>query len=69
MGKYLLVLALVLTGCRRKLVATAELKGPGTATAHFPSTPKPLTIWADTDVKWTGGEHSKPDISFRATSR
>lgn len=64
-----IVLALALAGCRGKLVATAELKGPGTATTHFASTPKPVTVWADTDAKWTGGEHSKPEISYEVDVR
>jgi len=57
-------LVVVLAGCRGKLVATAQLAGPGTAATHFASTVKPMTIWADTDVKWTGGEHSRPDLTY-----
>src|SRR5580658_9986798 len=49
-----LCLALLTAACRGKLVATAELHGPGTADAHFQSTGEPLFLWADTDGTWTG---------------
>ncbi|HEY1694498.1 MAG TPA: hypothetical protein VGG39_20150 [Polyangiaceae bacterium] len=51
-------LVLVLTGCRGKVLGTAELHGPGTADAHFTSTGAPVVLWADTDGKWHGGQHS-----------
>ena len=49
---------LLATGCRGKVLATAELYGPGTADAHFVSTGAPAVLWADTDGKWHGGSHS-----------
>ncbi|HEY3822493.1 MAG TPA: hypothetical protein VGL81_35255 [Polyangiaceae bacterium] len=49
---------LLVTACRGKVVATAELHGPGTADARFTSTGAPLALWADTDGKWRGGAHS-----------
>ena len=49
---------LCVTACRGKVVATAELHGPGTADAHFQSTGAPLVLWADTDGKWHGGSSS-----------
>src|ERR1700691_1333078 len=50
---------LLATACRGKVVATAELHGPGAADAHFTSTGAPLVLWADTDGKWRGGSHSR----------
>ena len=49
---------LAATGCRGKMIATAELHGAGTADAHFKSTGGPLVLWADTDGKWRGGRRS-----------
>lgn len=48
----LLALALLSTGCRGKMLATAELRGAGTAEARFAATSAKLTLWADTDGKW-----------------
>jgi hypothetical protein len=50
---------LLVTACRGKAVATAELHGPGTADATFTSTGAPLVLWADTDGKWHGGGNSR----------
>jgi hypothetical protein len=50
---------LLVTGCRGKVVATAELHGPGAADAHFTATGAPLVLWADTDGQWHGGAHSR----------
>jgi len=50
--------ALGATACRGKVVATAELHGPGSADASFQSTGAPLVLWADTDGKWHGGSNS-----------
>ena len=50
---------LLLTGCRGKIVSTAELHGPGSAAAHFTSTGAPLVLWADTDGKWHGSSHAR----------
>lgn len=47
------------TGCRGKIVATAELHGPGSADASFQSTGAALALWADTDGKWHGGSSSR----------
>jgi hypothetical protein len=46
---------LVVTGCRGKIVATAELHGAGSADVQFQSTGAPVILWADTDGSWTGG--------------
>ena len=56
--------ALLATGCRGKVVATAELHGPGTADAHFTSTGAPLVLWADTDGKWHGGSNSRFAVHY-----
>lgn len=54
------VMAFVLvTGCRGKVLGTAELPGPGTADAHFQSTGAPVVLWADTEGKWHGGSNSR----------
>jgi hypothetical protein len=58
------VLAMSTMGCRGKLVGTAELLGPGTTEASFEASGKQLTLWADTDGKWRGGENSKMDVSY-----
>ncbi|MGD0523583.1 MAG: hypothetical protein ABSE49_00495 [Polyangiaceae bacterium] len=50
---------LLVTACRGKVVATAELHGPGTADARFTATGAPLVLWADTDGKWHGGSNSR----------
>lgn len=55
---------LLIAGCRGKAVATAELHGAGTADATFTSDGKPLVFWADTDGKWTGGEHSHLAVHY-----
>jgi len=55
---------LVVTGCRGKAVATAELHGPGTADAQFQSTGAPLVLWADTDGKWHGGSNSRFAVHY-----
>lgn len=57
-------LVLMLAGCRGKLVATADLKGPGTATTRFAWSGKPVAIWADTDAVWNGPKNSKPEINY-----
>jgi hypothetical protein len=51
--------ALLLPGCRGKILGTATLTGPGTAEAHFESTGAPVALWADTDGRWTGMSHSR----------
>jgi len=50
--------AVALAGCRGNLPGTADLRGRGTAEAHFQSTGAPVFLWADTDGKWTGGSQS-----------
>ena len=57
-------LALVLVGCRGKLIATASLHGPGKATTTFSATGRKLTLWADTDAKWNGSKNSKPNVAY-----
>lgn len=71
MNKRLALLGLVwmLAGCRGKLVATAELKGPGTATTRFAWAGKPMEIWADTDAIWDGPKSSKPEINYEVDVR
>jgi hypothetical protein len=55
---------LLMTGCRGKVVATAELHGPGSADATFTSTGAPLVLWADTDGKWHGGSNSRFAVHY-----
>jgi hypothetical protein len=50
---------LLVTACRGKVLATADLPGPGAADVHFTSTGGPIFLWADTDGKWHGGSHSR----------
>lgn len=52
----LLALALLFSGCRGKMLATAELHGAGTAEARFAATTAKLALWADTEGKWRGGK-------------
>lgn len=58
------LLALVVSGCRGKLVASAALAGPGTAEARFVAGAKPLSLWADTDGEWKGGKSAKLDVTY-----
>jgi hypothetical protein len=51
--------AVVVTGCRGKIMGTAELHGPGAADVTFESTGAPVVLWADTDGKWHGGGNSR----------
>jgi hypothetical protein len=63
-GSLLLVTSL-LTGCRGKLIATAQLTQPGTAeTKVAVSGKKRLALWADTDGKWNGSKDSRFDASY-----
>ena len=60
----ILSLSLILTACRGKLAGTATLTGNGEAEARFQSTGGKLTLWADTDGKWEGGENSHMDVRY-----
>jgi hypothetical protein len=46
----------ILTGCRGKPLAVADLPTAGGSTeVHLRSTGKPVALWSDTNGKWTGG--------------
>jgi hypothetical protein len=60
----LFALALLLGGCRGKLITTASLHQPGTASARFVADGRKPALWADTDAKWSGGKNSKPLINY-----
>lgn len=57
------LLALV-AGCRGKLVATADLRGPGTTEVALSGTGARLEVWADYDAKWKGPKSSKPVLEY-----
>lgn len=55
-----IALAVLLAGCRGKLVNKAELHAPGTATARFTARAgQSYKLWADTDGSWKGPRRSK----------
>ncbi len=58
-----------LVGCRGKLLATAELHGPGKASVRFVPNGAKVVLWADTDAKWKGAKSSKPDITYEIDVR
>ena len=61
----LVAFALVsLVACRGKLLASAQLTGPGTAEGRFRSTGRKIALWADTDGKWTGPKSSRMDVRY-----
>lgn len=71
LGAHALALVLLATGCRGKLVATAELKDAGSTEVHFQSTGTPLVLWADIKGSWrTDSSHPilpvHYDVSFFA---
>lgn len=46
---------------------TAALEGPGEADATFVYEGQTLTLWADTDGKWTGSAKSRIDVSYNVS--
>lgn len=64
----LLALALCSLGCRGKMLATAELRGAGTAEARFAATTAKLALWADTDGKWRGGKRFPVSYDIAVTA-
>jgi hypothetical protein len=61
----LAVLALALAGCRGKLVSTAELHAPGTATTRFHVfAGQKLRLWADTEGTWVGSKSSHFPVTY-----
>ena len=63
MKKLAIVGLVALVGCRGKVLGTAALSGPGTATTHVQALGK-TEVWADTDIKWAGGSSSKPELDY-----
>ena len=55
---------LLLGGCRGKLITTATLHKPGTATAKFSHDGRKIALWADTDAKWNGPKNSKAIVNY-----
>jgi hypothetical protein len=62
-------LASLAIACRGKIIGSAELSGPGTTVARFAATGKPVQLWADTDMKWTGSKDSKPEVFYEIDVR
>ena len=52
-------------GCRGgKLLATAELKGPGKATVRFVATGRTIALSSDADADWTGSKLTRPEVMY-----
>lgn len=64
-----LFLALLASGCRGKLLATAELQRPGTTEVRVRALGARLVVWADWDAKWRGGKNSKPALDYEIELR
>ena len=53
-----------LAGCRGKVLASAELTGPGIAEAQFIATGGKATLWADLDGAWSGTKNSQMEVRY-----
>jgi hypothetical protein len=60
----LLALLALLPGCRGKLLGTAALQGPGTASTTITLGAKSPRLWADTDGSWRGPKGSKMQLDY-----
>ena len=56
--------AVVLSGCRGKELARAELRAPGVAEARFTAGAVAPSLWADLDGKWKGRQRSRLPVGY-----
>jgi hypothetical protein len=59
---------LVLGGCRGKILATAELPGPGKLVTVTLRSPGKVALWADTDGKWHDGDKMPVHFTIEVVS-